>query len=325
MGLDRPTEATGVMVSESSTMEEGTEPTMDLLAESKAPTLSVVVPAFDEEDTIAACLERLTTQADCIAEIVVVDNNSTDRTAEIVRDLARRHPTIRLIHEAEQGLVYARNAGMDAATGDLIARIDSDTMVGDDWSRTIVDFFTADLDHNWSALCGRGEAYDVPMSGRFDKWKIKLHPLGDRGPSDEVKEIPVLYGSNMVVRREVWNRIRTRVSMRRDIFEDVDMGLCILDDGGRNAFLASLTVGVSPRRMQSSLPEFVQYMSFLPRTFALHRRFSYTAGTALIYVPALTVLHTGRLLMLRLYDSETGQLDPRRLLQRTSTPTRALP
>ena len=158
MGLDRPTEATGVMVSESSTMEEGTEPTMDLLAESTAPTLSVVVPAFDEEDTIAACLERLTAQADCIAEIVDVDNNSTDRTAEIVRDLARRHPTIRLLHEAEQGLVFARNAGMDAATGDLIARIDSDTMVGDDWSRTIVDFFTADIDHNWSALCGRGEA-----------------------------------------------------------------------------------------------------------------------------------------------------------------------
>ena len=69
MGLDRPTEAAGVMVSESSTMEEGTEPTMDLLAESTAPTLSVVVPAFDEEDTIAACLERLTAQADCIAEI----------------------------------------------------------------------------------------------------------------------------------------------------------------------------------------------------------------------------------------------------------------
>ncbi|TFI44704.1 glycosyltransferase family 2 protein [Rhodococcus sp. 1R11] len=298
---------------------------MELLAERHAPTLSVVVPAFDEEDTIAACLERLTAQSDYIDEIVVVDNNSTDRTVEIVLELAQRHPEIRLIHEAEQGLVYARNAGMDAATGDLIARIDSDTMVGEQWSRTVVDFFAADIDRTWSALCGRGEAYDVPLSGRFDKWKIKLHPLGDRGPSNEVKEIPVLYGSNMVVRREVWNRIRTRVSMRRDIFEDVDMGLCVQDEGGRNAFLASLTVGVSPRRMQSSLPEFVQYMSFLPRTFALHRRYSYTAGTALIYVPALTVLHTGRLLMLRLYDPETGQLDPRRLMQRTAVPTRALP
>ncbi|MDZ7910263.1 MAG: glycosyltransferase family 2 protein [Rhodococcus sp. (in: high G+C Gram-positive bacteria)] len=307
MDLHRPTEATGVLV-----------------GERRTPTLTVVVPAFDEEDTIAACLDRLATQ-DRIDEIVVVDNNSTDRTVETVLDFAERHPKIRLIHEAEQGLVYARNAGMDAATGDLIARIDSDTMVGEHWSRTIVDFFAADVDRTWSALCGRGEAYDVPLSGRFDKWKIKLHPLGDRRSSDEVKEIPVLYGSNMVVRREVWHRIRTRVSMRRDIFEDVDMGLCIQDDGGRNAFLASLTVGVSPRRMQSSLPEFTRYMSFLPRTFALHRRFAYTAGTALIYVPALTVLHTGRLLMLRLYDSETGQLTPSRLTRRSSVPARVLP
>lgn len=325
MGLHGPTEATGVIVGESITIEEGTEPTRDLLAERTPPTLSVVVPAFDEEDTIAACLERLAAQSDYIHEIVVVDNNSTDRTVEIVLELAQRHPTIRLIREAEQGLVFARNAGMNAATGDLIARIDSDTMVGEHWSRTIVDFFAADLDQTWSALCGRGEAYDVPLSGRFDKWKIKLHPLGDRRPSGEVKEIPVLYGSNMVVRQEVWNRIRTRVSMRRDIFEDVDMGLCVQDVGGRNAFLGSLTVGVSPRRMQSSLPEFARYMSFLPRTFALHRRFAYTAGTALIYVPALTVLHTGRLLMFGLYDADTGRFTPKQLLRRSSVPTRVLP
>ncbi|AZG45235.1 glycosyltransferase family 2 protein [Gordonia insulae] len=284
-------------------------PTTDI---APRPTLSVVVPVYNEEDTIGDCLSRLVDQLDDIAEIIVVDNNSTDSGMGIVEAFAARHPEVRTVRESQQGLVFARNAGMDVACGDLIARIDADTRVGSDWAATIVDFFVADPSGRWDALCGRGEAYGVPLAGRFDRWKIKIHPLGRRQAHRTVTEIPVLYGSNMVVRRDVWNRIRTRVSMRRDIFEDVDMGLCITEGGGRNAFLASLTVGVSARRMHSGLPAFVTYMSFLPRTFALHRRFAFTAGTALVYVPALTILHACRLMAIRVYDSDTGRWSPRK-------------
>lgn len=298
-----------------------TEPSMEPTG--GIPTLSVVIPVFNEADTVGGCLERLTAQGTDITEIIVVDNNSTDGSVDVVAEFADRHPNLRIVTESEQGLVHARNAGLDAASSDLIARIDADTHVSPTWARTIVEFFAADTAQHWSSLCGRGEAYGVPLSGRFDKWKIKLHPLGQREAKTTPSDIPVLYGSNMVLRRTTWQRIRDRVSMRRDIFEDVDMGLCVREDGGRNAFLPSLTVGVSPRRMESGLREFVHYMSFLPRTFALHRHIGYTAGTALIYVPALTVLHTGRLLVIRLYDSETGQFTPNRLWQRASS--RVLP
>ncbi|RPA10248.1 glycosyltransferase family 2 protein [Gordonia sp. OPL2] len=287
------------------------------------PKLSVVVPVFDEEDTIGECLTRLVGQIDHIAEIIVVDNNCTDTSMAIVGAVSADHPEVRSVHEPRQGLVFARNAGMDAATGELIARIDADTRVGPDWAQTVVDFFGADVDGHWSALCGRGEAYGVPLAGRFDRWKITIHPLGRRRAHRVVTEIPVLYGSNMIVRRDVWERIRSRVSMRRDIFEDVDLGLCVGEDGGRNAFLASLTVGVSARRMQSALPSFVTYMSFLPRTFALHRRYALTAGSALIYVPALTVLHALRLTAIRLYDADTGRWSARRV--RTRLADRVLP
>ncbi|MCF3939994.1 glycosyltransferase family 2 protein [Gordonia tangerina] len=278
------------------------------------PTLSVVVPAYNEEESIAECLGRLVAQPE-ITEIVVVDNNSTDRSRQIVDSLALEHTRIHVVTEPRQGLVFARNRGLDAATGDLIARIDADTRVGPTWAQTIIDFFTADTARSWSALCGRGEAYGVPLEGRFDRWKIRVHPLGRRQAHRAVTEIPVLYGSNMVLRREVWATIRTRVSMRRDIFEDVDMGLCVTESGGRNAFLASLTVGVSSRRMETGLMSFVTYMSFLPRTFALHRRVALAAGTALVYVPALTVVHAMRLVAIRLYDDETGRFStsPRQL------------
>ncbi|WP_066907989.1 glycosyltransferase family 2 protein [Millisia brevis] len=287
-----------------------------------APLLSVVVPAYNEEDTITDCLDRLTDQLEHIREIVVVNNNSTDRTVDLVECIAERHPQVRLINEAQQGLVYARCAGMDSAIGDLIARIDADTLVRPGWARTIVEFFRDDTDDRWSALCGRGEAYGVPLSGRFEKWKIALHPLGDRRVGRAVKEVPVLYGSNMVIRREVWKRIRDRVSMRRDVFEDVDVGLCVNDIGGRNAFLGTLTVGVSPRRMETGLRDFAGYMSCLPRTFLLHRRFGFAAGAALIYVPTLVVLHAGRLVAIRVYDDRTGRFTTSRPRRQTSSRVR---
>lgn len=278
-------------------------------------TFSVVVPVYNEEDTIGECLARLSAQSDRITEILVVDNNSTDGSRAVIDAWRSAHPRIRVIDEARQGLVYARNAGLDAATGDLVARIDADTRVPPDWARTIVEFFAADVGEDWAALCGRGEAYDVPLAGRLDRWKTRLHPLNGLRRAKPVTEVPVLYGSNMVLRRTTWAAIRDRVSMRRNIFEDVDMGLCVGDAGGRNAFLRSLTVEVSPRRMETGMVPFVRYMSFLPRTFLLHRRFGLAAGAAAIYVPAISVTHAMRLVVLRSYDSRTGRIDPRNLLR----------
>nr|WP_064571534.1 glycosyltransferase family 2 protein [Gordonia sp. LAM0048] len=278
-------------------------------------TFSVVVPVYNEEDTIGECLARLAAQSDRITEIVVVDNNSTDGSRAVIDAWRSTHPWIRVIDEARQGLVYARNSGLDAATGDLVARIDADTRVPPDWASTIVEFFAADVGEDWAALCGRGEAYDVPLAGRFDRWKTRLHPLNRLRREKPVTEVPVLYGSNMVLRRTTWAAIRDRVSMRRNIFEDVDMGLCVGDAGGRNAFLRSLTVGVSPRRMETGMVPFVHYMSFLPRTFLLHRRFGLAVGAAAVYVPAIAVAHAMRLVVLRSYDSRTGRIDPRNLLR----------
>lgn len=283
--------------------------------DTRRPRLSVVVPAYNEAGVLGDCLTRLTAQAGHIAEIIVVDNNSTDDGMRIVAD---RFPSVRIVPETTQGLVHARNTGLDAATGDIIARIDADTRVPDHWARTVVDFFAADTDGTWAALCGRGEAYGIPYSGKFDRWKTTLHPFS-RGKvtpaATEPGDVPVLYGSNMILRRETWQAIRTRVSMRRDVFEDVDMGLCVRETGGRNAFLTSITVGVSPRRMETGVASFVRYMSCLPRTFLLHKQFGLALGAAAVYVPAITALHTGRLLILRSYDTDTGTFAARNIFR----------
>ena len=278
--------------------------------------LSVVVPAYNEEEAIGPCLDSLIGQLDFIREIIVVDNNSTDETVDIVLSYAKQIPEISLISEPQQGLVYARNTGLDTATGEAIARIDSDTITPPHWARTVVEFLQHDTEQRWAALCGRGEAYGLPYGDAAERLKNRFDPLrGRRRRRHTVKDVPVLYGSNMVVRRETWHLVRDLVSMRRDVFEDVDTGLCVQAVGGRNAFLPDITVGVSPRRMESSIPAFVRYMSYLPRTLLLHKRYGFAAAAVLVYLPCVTILHAARLLVIRAYDKDSDTFAAKHLLR----------
>lgn len=275
-------------------------------------SLSVVIPAYNEEQIIGECLRRLTEQRECITEILVVDNNSTDDTRAIVAAHALDWPVISLIDETEQGLVHARNRGLDAAGGELIARIDADTLVPPDWARYIVEFFTADHAGYWAAACGRGQAYDLPYGDTVgslrQRWRTRK--------KNHIKQVPVLYGSNMILRRDIWSAIRDRVAMRRDIFEDVDTGLCVTEIGGRIAFLPSITVGVAPRRMATGMSSFVRYMSCLPRTLVLHRRYGLALGAVVLYLPPIIVVHAARLVLLRTYDMNTRRFDPANLFRK---------
>ena len=88
--------------------------------------VSVIVPARNAADWIATALESVVCQTHRALEILVVDNGSTDATRERVAELQRRHASIRLIDEPIAGPSAARNAGLDAATGDFIQFLDAD-------------------------------------------------------------------------------------------------------------------------------------------------------------------------------------------------------
>src|SRR6516225_495135 len=103
--------------------------------------ISFVIPAYNEEALIASCLHAIlaeTSRVNCSAEIIVVDNNSTDRT----REIAAAIPGVMVVDEPQRGLVQARRAGCLAAGGELIANIDADTMLSEGWLRTALDEFT---------------------------------------------------------------------------------------------------------------------------------------------------------------------------------------
>lgn len=96
------------------------------LARRRAPRVSVIIPARNAEAFLAEALESVFAQTEPPAEIIVVDDGSTDATAEVARRQAARG--VRLISQVGAGAAAARNAGVAAATGDWLAFLDADDL-----------------------------------------------------------------------------------------------------------------------------------------------------------------------------------------------------
>jgi glycosyltransferase involved in cell wall biosynthesis len=94
--------------------------------------ISVVIPCYNEEDGVRHTMEQLPA---CVDEIVVVDNNSTDRTAEVARSLGAR-----VVPETRKGYGAAYQAGLPAATGDVIVTLDGDGTYPADQIPELVDY-----------------------------------------------------------------------------------------------------------------------------------------------------------------------------------------
>ena len=125
--------------------------------------ISFVIPAYNEERRLPQCLEsvaRELARTPCEAEVIVVNNASTDHTGEI----ARGYPFVRVVDEPAKGLVRARHAGFVASTGDIVANIDADTMLPEGWLQTVFDEFKRD--DNLAALSGPYIYYDLSLLKR---------------------------------------------------------------------------------------------------------------------------------------------------------------
>ena len=100
----------------------------------KSPFISVIIPAYNEEKFLPACLESISKQtlAKNEYEVIVVDNASTDKTAEI----AKRYP-VKLVQEPRQSVVLARQKGVDESHGEIIVSADADTTYPTMWLERI--------------------------------------------------------------------------------------------------------------------------------------------------------------------------------------------
>ncbi|MFZ1522475.1 MAG: glycosyltransferase family 2 protein [Candidatus Saccharimonadales bacterium] len=119
------------------------------------PRFSVVMPAYNEENFIEFALTSLLSQSFRDYEIIVVDNASTDRTAEIASNLG-----VKVIYEPEKGVCKARHTGTVAASGQIIVSTDADNYFDQNWLKRINSRFI--LDDNIVAVGGSCVYVDAP-------------------------------------------------------------------------------------------------------------------------------------------------------------------
>lgn len=106
-------------------------------------TISVVIPAHNEQNSIGSCLRSVLTQDEMMNryEVIVVNNASTDATAEIVQ---KEFPEVRLINEPRKGLTIAYNRGASEAKGNILKFVDADNKLPRDHLKKVLHEFNND-------------------------------------------------------------------------------------------------------------------------------------------------------------------------------------
>jgi glycosyltransferase involved in cell wall biosynthesis len=228
---------------------------------------SVVIPAHNEQNFLGACLDSLLDQDFLGAyEIIVVDNNSTDRTASVAKSRG-----VKLVSEAVPGVCRARQAGTSAADGEIVVSTDADTVYGRDWLSRIDSAFLADPDV--VAVAGPCRFVDAPWWGRIYAGVLFR---AVNFSSKATGRVPYVAAANIAFRKAAWRGYDPHATQGGD-----ELGLLReLRRHGKIRFDAGNPVFTSARRMRRGLAY----------NFAVTFLFYYVIGYSLNRVSGRTVV-----------------------------------
>lgn len=201
--------------------------------------VSVVVPSRNSEKTIKGCLDSLIRQTYKEFEIIVVDASSNDGTLDIVSS----YP-VKIIVQEKGNLAHARNIGLAASTGDIVAFLDSDAMAPPDWLLAVANRFrTSNLavvggpdyapanSNTWARACSFVDSHIVPMVYRW-------------GPVESIT------GCNVAYKKENLERVGG-FNEELDSAEETDVNRRIRNQGAQILFDPQTSVIHQPRRSPS--------------------------------------------------------------------------
>lgn len=217
-------------------------------------SISIIIPVYNEERYLKACLNAVAQQTIKPIEVIVVDNNSTDKT----RDIAEKFAFVRVMDAPQQGRIYAQAIGFAAAKGTIFARIDADTIIPKDWVATILRELGSA-----AAITGNGYFYDAP----FTKVTSILQVFFYQYLQYLVIQTYTLWGANMAIRSEAWTLIEDKVLKYPHLDEDIIASIALRQAGEKIKYTPTLSVKVSLRRGQLNFSETIKYLSTWPRDY----------------------------------------------------------
>ena len=155
----------------------------------KNNTISIIIPAYNEEKHLPLCLESLSNlnYPKRNIEIIVVDNGSTDRTREIARSFG-----VRLLRDDTKNVSGLRNYGVANSKGDILAFVDADCIVSKDWLKNALKYFEAMDVVAWGA---------PPTPPENPTWVQKTWYLV-RQKSEMIQNVDWLESMNLFVRKD---------------------------------------------------------------------------------------------------------------------------
>lgn len=259
---------------------------MPLVENAQAPGISVIVPSYNSERTIATCLQALL-QQDCAApfEIILVDS-SVDRTPEIVR---AQFPQVRFFHLKEKTLPgIARNHGIAQARGEIIALTDSDCIVPRDWLQAIAAAHTSEYHVIGGGVRNAFPWHPISIAEFFLEFReFSVH--------SRRREIDILPTNNLSVRRAIFERFGLFSDLRAS--EDVVFIHQLRKHGVKVLFEPRIYIRHLNRRAWAP---FLRNQNLLGKHSALARRLFPLPGAALAekkwITPLLPLIRTLRTL-----------------------------
>jgi glycosyltransferase involved in cell wall biosynthesis len=170
--------------------------------------ISVVVCTYNRSESLTRTLQsfkEMSVSEELPWELIVVDNNSKDSTEQVIREFAAKsRVNVRYVFEKRQGLSFARNAGVSAAEGEIIAFTDDDVMVGKDWLGNISRCF-----ENSDIACAGGKILPI-WEKACPQWLVEeLHrylALLDLGDREKQMDKPCLWGANIAIRSMLFEK-----------------------------------------------------------------------------------------------------------------------
>ena len=246
---------------------------------STPPRISIVIAAFDGAPSAAELLKSIDAAhaaTNIPWEVVIVDNNSRDDTLEVLRaHAAKSAASITVLTERRQGVSAARNTGLRAARGEILAIIDQDCVLARDWVAAVAREFDADPD--LAMLGGRLELFnpeDLPISLRVSRERTEV--------SLDRFNWSAIPGCNMAFRRTLMERIGPF---------DMQLGVGTPGAASEDIDLIYRAVKAGLRAVYS--PDVVVYHNHGRRTAAQYRRTQllYATGKGVFFAKYAFRLH----------------------------------
>lgn len=165
---------------------------------------TIIVPAFNAAAWLPQCLESAVSQTEENIEIICVDNASTDESAQIIAEAARKDPRVRMLAENRPGVSFARNAGIRAAQGEYVFFLDAD------------DFIEPDTVEKAVAKARKTEAQATIFS--FDEYygAEDVHILRERCPEERLYQGAFSLSDVEGISTELTTPNCVRMAYRRD-------------------------------------------------------------------------------------------------------------